>query len=85
MFIPVVFGLGPYFHDLLVDKIRSVTCYSVSFDESMNKISQNEQMDFIIRYWDNDINQVAVRYLCSEFLGHATAADLLRHFKQGTS
>ncbi len=56
---------------------------SVSFDECMNKISQNEQMDVIVRYWDSDTGQVSVRYLGSEFLGHATAADLLTHFKDG--
>ena len=30
-----------------------------------------------------DTGQVSVRYLGSEFLGHATAADLLTHFKDG--
>ncbi|KAJ8043765.1 hypothetical protein HOLleu_11016 [Holothuria leucospilota] len=79
----ICFGLQPYFHDLLVDKIRNTECYSISFDECTNNISQNEQMDFIVRYWDSDIDQVAVRYFGSEFLGHATAVDLLKHFKAG--
>ena len=79
------FGLAPYFHEQLVDMVRSTACYSISFDECMNRISQNEQMDFIIRYWDGNTNKVAVRYLGSEFLGHATAVDLLTHFKQGIS
>ena len=47
------------------------------------KISQNEQMDFIVRYWDSDTGQDSVRYIGSEFLGHVTAADLLTHFKDG--
>ena len=51
----------------------------------MNRISQNEQIDVIIRYWDSNTNKVAVRYLGSEFLGHATAVDLLPHFKQWIS
>ena len=51
----------------------------------MNRISQNKQMDFIIRYWNGNTNKVAVRYLGSEFLGHVTAVDLLTHFKQGIS
>ena len=46
------FGLAPYFHEWLVDMVRSTACYSISFYECMNRISQNEQMDFIIRYWD---------------------------------
>ena len=79
------FGLAPYFHEQLVDMVRSTACYSISFDECMNRISQNEQMDFIIRYWDGNTNKVAVRYLGSEFLGHATAVDLSTHFKQGIS
>ena len=60
-----------------MDMVRSTACYSISFDECMNRISQNKQMDFIIRYWDDNTNKVAVRYLGSEFLGHATAVDLL--------
>ena len=79
------FGLAPYFHEQLVDMVRSTACYSISFDECMNRISQNEQMDFIIRYWDGNTNKVAVRYLGSEFLCHATAVNLLTHFKQGIS
>ena len=79
------FGLAPYFHEQLVDMVRSTACYSISFDECINRISQNEQMDFIIRYWDGNTNKVAERYLGSEFLGHATAVDLLTHFKQGIS
>ena len=34
----------------LVNRIRDAPCYAVSFDECMNKISQNEQMAFIIRH-----------------------------------
>ena len=77
------FGLFTYFYEQLVDRFRDAPCYSVSFDECMNKISQNEQMDFIVRYWDSDTGQDSVRYIGSEFLGHATAADLLTDFKDG--
>ena len=68
-----------------MDMVRSTACYSISFNECMNRISQNEQIDFIIRYWDGNTNKVAVRYLGSEFLGHATAVDRLPHFKQWIS
>lgn len=80
----VCFGLSTYFHDLLVEKVRSAECYTISFDECMNPVSQNEQMDFIVRYWDNDSGQVSVRYFESQFLGHARASDLLNNFKEGT-
>lgn len=37
-------------------------CYSLAFEEYMNNISHNEPMDLIVRYWDNEMNQLAVRY-----------------------
>ena len=67
-----------------MDMVRSTACYSISFHECMNRISQNEQMDFIIRYWDGNTNNVAVRYLGSEFLGHATAVDPFQTSDQPT-
>ena len=36
-----------------------------------------------VRYWHSDTGQDSLRYLGSEFLGHATAANLLTHFKDG--
>lgn len=47
------FGLNPHFQAQLVDKIRAAKC-CVTFDECMNNISQNEQMDLIVRYWDDE-------------------------------
>ena len=38
------FGLAPYFHEQLVGMVRSTACYSISFDECMNRISQNEKI-----------------------------------------
>ena len=43
------FGLFPYFREQLVERIRDAPC-EVSFDECMNKISQNAQMYFVVRY-----------------------------------
>ena len=40
---------------------KTTACYSISFDECMNRLSQNEQMDFIIGYWEGNTNKVAVR------------------------
>ena len=66
-----------------MDRIRDAPCYSVSLDECMNKTTQNEQMDTETVTLVRSTGQVSVRYLGSEFLGHATAADLLTHFKDG--
>ena len=76
------FGLYPYFHELLIEKIRVVKNYTVSFDESLN---QKKQMDMTVRFWDQEMNKVTDRYFTSEFLGHATAADMFIHFKRGTA
>ena len=39
-------------------------------------------MDIHVRYWDIDTEQVVTRYLGSQFLGHATADDMVRHFNE---
>ena len=40
-------------------------------------------MDVIVRFWDSESKKVTERYFNSEFVGHATAADMLAHFKHG--
>ena len=53
------------------------------FDESLNDVVQKGLMDLNIHYWDNDKDQVATRYLVSEFLGRSTAQDVLETFLNG--
>ena len=77
------FGIYPYFHELLIKKIRAVKYYTLLFDESLNQINQKKQMDMIVRFWDSKSNKVTERYFNSEFFGHATAADMLAHLKNG--
>jgi len=55
--------------------------YTVSFGESLNQVNQKKQMDMIVRFWDHEVNKVADKYFNSNFLCHATAPDLLIHFK----
>ena len=45
----------------------------VLFDESLNKVSKEEEIDIEVRYAHG--NRVVSRYLCSQFLGHTTAAE----------
>lgn len=52
--------------------------FVVMFDESLNRSTNNKQMDLHIRYWAGDC--VQSRYFGSRFLGHATAQDLLHNF-----
>ena len=80
-----VFGLAPYFKQILENKLKEVPYYSISFDESYNTTTKNEQMDFSVRFWDEEKQQIVDRYLGSQFLGHARASDLLNNFNEGIS
>ena len=74
------FGIKPYIKDLLVESIKKSNCYIVSFDESLNKVTQNCEMDLLLRFFDPLDERVKVRFFDSRFLGHATHSDLLQHF-----
>jgi hypothetical protein len=78
-------GLAPYFHQILKEELSKTDCYVVIFDESMNDVTQNCEMDLLVRYWDNDDNKVKVRFWGSRFLGHATHTDLLENFNDAVS
>ncbi|KAK3925252.1 N-lysine methyltransferase KMT5A-A [Frankliniella fusca] len=73
-------GLGPYFQGELVKDINNCDAFVAYFDESLNKCSQQQQMDVAIRFWSASTDEVSTRYLTSEFLGHTTADDLRKAF-----
>ena len=79
----VCFGLAPYFKDILIDTVRKADRYTISIDECLNKVSQSGQMDLVVRFWNSEAGQVNVRYLGSQFHGHASAVDLLAKVKEG--
>lgn len=72
------FGLAPYIQNNLFTDVNKDT-FVLMFDESFNQTTKTKQLDLHVRYWDKD--QVRSRYLGSQFMGHGTARDLLRHFK----
>ena len=74
-------GLAPYFKTILKDEIKESDCNMLSFDESLNGITQTCQMDVLVQYWDV-IDKVKVRYWTSAFLRHSAASDLLAHFNE---
>ena len=39
-----------YFHVLLIEKIRAIKHYTLSFGESLNQINQKKQMNMIVRF-----------------------------------
>jgi hypothetical protein len=79
------FGLSIYFQNLLLSTLSTVPYYTVSFDESLNPIFQKGQMDLLVRFWDDKADMVSTRYLKSEFMGRATAVDVLQTFSSGIS
>ena len=70
----ITFGLAPYFLDALKDKVKLSSDYVLLFDESLNKKNKMKQMDFHVRFWNENI--VQTRYITSEFLGHAASYHL---------
>lgn len=77
-------GVAPYFKTLLSEKIKCEPReFVLLFDESMNSKTQNKQMDFHVRLWEG--SEVRTYYYHSEFMGHATAEDMVSVFETGTS
>lgn len=81
----ILHGLGPFFRAQLLNDIPQDECFVVAFDESLNKVCQLEQMDFVLRYWSKSKEETVSRYFGSAFLGHSTSADLLTAFKKELS
>ena len=75
----VTFGLAPYFKGLLLKRVKESGNIVVMFDESLNTVTKRKQMDVHIRSWFD--GQVMSRYLTSQFMGHATADDVVAHFR----
>ena len=71
----ITFGIAPYFGSLLQD-IRSSPFFSVMFDESLNKIFQEEQMDAQIRYWKNALSLACTIYFDSQNMLRLNANNL---------
>ena len=76
----ICFGIAPYFKQQLLNELKEAQCFVISFDESLNTELHEEQMDFVVRYFNKD--RVTCRYLTSEFLDH-THVDDLKKFEEG--
>ena len=75
----VKFGLAPYFKELLLKRVKESGDIVVMFDESLNTVTKRKQMDVHVRSWID--GQVMSRYLTSQFMGHATADEVVEHFR----
>jgi len=76
------FGLSPIFKSKLIKDIQSSPYFVASYDESMNRISQDEQMDVQIRYWNDLSGLVETRYFDSKFIKRPNAVNLLEELNK---
>ena len=74
----ICFAIGPYLRRNYCKRSKK-QCLTISFDESLNKDFQTEQMNSIVHYFSED--RVVTQYFDSQFMGHTTAGDLLKSFK----
>lgn len=81
----ITHGLAPYFKSVLVSSLTQSEIHVYAFDESLNDVTQNCEMDIYIRFWDSVNERVQTRYYGSSFLGHTTYQDLTTHFVNLTS
>ncbi|KAH6944218.1 hypothetical protein HPB50_002348 [Hyalomma asiaticum] len=75
-------GIAPYFCTMLLSSLVNVPYLVVCFDEALNKVTQKQQMDVLIRYWDAADDSMKTRYLTSCFLDHTCAEDLASAFRK---
>ena len=57
----VNYGISPHFKSLLDTKLKKVPIYTLSFDESLNKVTQECEMVIMVCYWDDDDDQVKIK------------------------
>ena len=60
----------------MIKSVKGSPFFAASFDESLNRIYQNEQIDFHNCYWDNEKGLVKTNYLDSRFVFRPIADNL---------
>ena len=80
----ITFGLAPYFTNEIFKQLDVCSEIVIGFDETLNKVSQRQQMDVSVRFWNENKEQVECRYIGSAFLDSSRAVDLLNGLKQCT-
>ena len=70
----ITYGIAPYFKNLLQQAVKAAPYFVASFDECSNRITQDEQKDVVLRYWDTTEPTVKTRYYSSD---HTRAEDFL--------
>ena len=62
--------IAPHFYKILKANVNLADFYVISSDRSMNSVTQTDQMDYLIRYLDNEAYLVKVLFWNSSCLGH---------------
>ena len=76
------FGIAPYYKSvLLLERIKESPCFVISYDESLNPMTQTCEIELLARYFD-ETEKVKIRYLDSQFLGYSTSNDLKNNFNE---
>ena len=70
------YGLAPFFKTNLIKSVKGSPFFTASFDESLNRIYQNEQIDVHNCFWDNEKGLVKTNYLDSRFVFRPIADNL---------
>ena len=68
---------------MLENEVKSSDWFVVSFDESLNDVTQTDEMDICIRFWNKENNRIEDRYWDPQFLGHTTHQHLLDSIQEG--
>ena len=79
------FGLAPFYKEKLQCSLSMSPYIAISFDESLNHVTQNDQMDIITRFWNSVDNRVETRYYDSKFFHRPNADTLFNNLSSGTS
>ena len=51
-------------------EIKASPYYSTSFDETLNKVTQQEQMDIYVIFWNLGRKRIESRYFETDIMGH---------------
>lgn len=79
----IVYGIAKRFEKEVKELISIASNIVLGFDEFLNKISQKNQTDICVQFWDKA--KVFTRYLISIFLDKVSALDLLHALKSNVS
>ena len=77
------FSIASYFKEVLRKEIINANVFSLLFDESMNYILQNEQLDIHVRFWDDSKCMAVTQYFDSHFLRELNADNIVTKLQQG--